>query len=128
MDGLTTLKRIMAECPTPVIMFSVLTRRGARTTVQALMAGAIDFVRKPEANSEIYRVIKDLITKIKTAAGTTRARLTIFRSHTSRYLNQVGATTVSKRRPINCHWSFHRWTTGATRGFVRLASQSYRPR
>src|SRR6185295_2783251 len=37
LDGLGTLRRIMAECPTPVIMFSVLTQRGARTTIQALM-------------------------------------------------------------------------------------------
>lgn len=75
MDGLTTLKRIMAECPTPVIMFSVLTKRGARTTVQALLAGAIDFVSKPEAKSDIYGVIKNLITQIKTAAGTRLPKL-----------------------------------------------------
>ena len=33
MDGLTALKRIMAECPTPVIMLSAFTQRGARTTI-----------------------------------------------------------------------------------------------
>src|SRR5262245_27864405 len=40
LDGLTTLKRIMAECPTPVIMFSALTQQGTRITVQSLMRGA----------------------------------------------------------------------------------------
>ncbi len=70
MDGLTTLQHIMTECPTRVIMFSVLTKRGARTTVQALMRGAVDFVSKPDAKFDIYNVIDQLIVKIKTTAQT----------------------------------------------------------
>jgi two-component system chemotaxis response regulator CheB len=70
LDGLTTLKRIMAECPTPVIMFSALTRQGARITVQALMRGAFDFVAKPEARLELPAVIEALKSKIKAAAAT----------------------------------------------------------
>lgn len=75
MDGLTTLKHIMKECPTPVIMFSVLTKRSARTTVQALMRGAVDFVPKPDAQANIYTVIDQLNAKIKAAASASLATL-----------------------------------------------------
>jgi two-component system chemotaxis response regulator CheB len=68
MDGLTALKRIMAECPTPVIMLSGLTQRGARTTIQALMRGAFDFVPKPDTKIDIHTVIEELSLKIKSAA------------------------------------------------------------
>ena len=40
MDGITFLKQIMATRPTPVLICSSLTEKGAATTVQALEAGA----------------------------------------------------------------------------------------
>jgi len=69
MDGLAALQRIMAECPTPVIMLSSVTQRGARTTIQALMRGAVDFVAKPTASADMQVVVQELIVKIKAAAG-----------------------------------------------------------
>ena len=69
MDGLTALKRIMAECPTPVIMVSSLTQRGARATIQALMRGAVDFIPKPTAGTDMRTIIEELTLKVKTAAG-----------------------------------------------------------
>jgi two-component system chemotaxis response regulator CheB len=75
MDGLTALKRIMAECPTPVVMLSALTQRGAQTTIRALMRGALDFVPKPDARIDIHTVIEELSEKIKIAAGTRLATL-----------------------------------------------------
>jgi two-component system chemotaxis response regulator CheB len=70
MDGLTALRRIMAECPTPVIVLSALTQRGARATIQALTRGAVDFVPKPAAAVDIRSVIEELAAKVKIAAGT----------------------------------------------------------
>ena len=70
MDGLDALRRIMAECPTPVVMLSAHTQQGARATIQALMRGAVDFVPKPSAHADIHSVIKELIVKVKIAAGT----------------------------------------------------------
>ncbi len=70
MDGLTALRRIMAECPTPVIMLSAVTQRGARVTIKALMRGAIDFVAKPAASENWQSIVKELIAKIKIAADT----------------------------------------------------------
>ncbi|MBN2002668.1 MAG: chemotaxis response regulator protein-glutamate methylesterase [Anaerolineae bacterium] len=69
MDGLTALERIMAECPTPVIMVSGLTERGARVTIQSLMRGAVDFVTKPVEALQIQEVVNELVEKIKMAAG-----------------------------------------------------------
>lgn len=48
MDGITFLKKIMAYRPTPVVICSSLTERGAETTVQALSAGAVDVITKPK--------------------------------------------------------------------------------
>jgi two-component system chemotaxis response regulator CheB len=70
MDGLTAMRRIMAECPTRVIMLSAFTQQGARATIQALMRGAVDFVCKPDAPTDAQSVIRELITKIRVVAIT----------------------------------------------------------
>ncbi|RCU44551.1 MULTISPECIES: protein-glutamate methylesterase/protein-glutamine glutaminase [Corallincola] len=46
MDGISAVKVIMAENPTPILMFSSLTQEGAKATLDALDAGAMDFLPK----------------------------------------------------------------------------------
>jgi len=46
MDGITAVKEIMKVAPTPILMFSSLTHDGARATLDALDAGALDFLPK----------------------------------------------------------------------------------
>ena len=46
MDGITAVREIMKSCPTPVLMFSSLTTEGAQPTLDALEAGALDFLPK----------------------------------------------------------------------------------
>ena len=48
MDGISFLRKIMAERPTPVVICSTLTEAGASTTLQALAAGAVTVVAKPK--------------------------------------------------------------------------------
>ena len=48
MDGITFLKKLMRERPTPVVICSTLTEKGADTTLQALSAGAVDIITKPK--------------------------------------------------------------------------------
>lgn len=48
MDGLTFLRKIMAERPTPVVICSTLTGKGTDTAVQALAAGAVEIITKPK--------------------------------------------------------------------------------
>ncbi|MBB1361879.1 chemotaxis response regulator protein-glutamate methylesterase [Shewanella sp. SR44-4] len=46
MDGITAVREIMANNPTPILMFSSLTHDGAKATLDALEAGALDFLPK----------------------------------------------------------------------------------
>jgi two-component system chemotaxis response regulator CheB len=46
MDGVTAVRHIMADCPTSILMFSSLTYEGARVTLDALEAGAVDYLPK----------------------------------------------------------------------------------
>jgi two-component system chemotaxis response regulator CheB len=48
MDGITFLKKIMSERPTPVVICSTLTDKGAEVTMQAMSAGAVDIITKPK--------------------------------------------------------------------------------
>lgn len=74
MDGLATLREIRRISPTlPVIMFSTLTERGAAATIDALSAGASDYVTKPanvgSVATAIARIREQLIPKVKTLAA-----------------------------------------------------------
>jgi two-component system, chemotaxis family, protein-glutamate methylesterase/glutaminase len=74
MDGLTFLRNLMRLRPMPVIMVSTLTEHGADVTLDALAAGAVDYLPKPRidvaATLGDYR--EELLAKIKAAA---RARV-----------------------------------------------------
>ena len=49
MDGITFLKKIMGEKPTPVLICSTLAGKGAEITMQAMAAGAVDIILKPKS-------------------------------------------------------------------------------
>jgi len=51
MDGISAVREIMRSRPTDIIMFSALTREGARATLDALDAGAVDFLAKQDGIS-----------------------------------------------------------------------------
>ena len=71
LNGLDMLRRLMIETPTRVVMLSSLTTANARTTLDALEFGAIDFVPKPSGSLsiDIGRVGDELVAKIRAAAG-----------------------------------------------------------
>ncbi len=70
LNGVQTLRRIMAEFPRPVIMVSSATERNAGITFDALAAGAFDYVPKhlSAASLDILHIREDLLAKIKAAA------------------------------------------------------------
>lgn len=74
MDGITFLRKIMSERPTPVVICSSLTARGAETTLQALAAGAVEIVTKPQIGLKqfLQESADDLI---QTVRGAAQARL-----------------------------------------------------
>jgi two-component system chemotaxis response regulator CheB len=51
MDGLTFLRKIMAQRPIPVVICSTLTEQGSATMIEALEAGAVDVVNKPRMDT-----------------------------------------------------------------------------
>ena len=70
MDGITFLKKIMSERPTPVIICSTLTEAGAATTVEALSAGAATIITKPRVGLKQFMTesMDELTTAIRQAA------------------------------------------------------------
>ncbi len=54
MDGLTFLKKIMAQDPIPVVMCSSLTANGADATMKSLQYGAVEIINKPKFGAKQY--------------------------------------------------------------------------
>ncbi|RJF98906.1 protein-glutamate methylesterase/protein-glutamine glutaminase [Noviherbaspirillum saxi] len=77
MDGITFLKKIMKERPTPVVICSTLTEKGAQTTVEALAAGAVAIITKPKLGLKQFLsdASDDLVTAVKSAARANVKRL-----------------------------------------------------
>ncbi len=71
LNGIDFLKKLMPQYPFPVIIVSSFARAQADLTLQALEAGAVDYVLKPSAryNYKPEEMIKELGEKIKMAAG-----------------------------------------------------------
>jgi two-component system chemotaxis response regulator CheB len=67
MDGLTALGIIMKEMPLPVLMVSSLTTEGAKSTLDALNLGAVDFIPKDLSfvSVDIVKIKEELIAKVK---------------------------------------------------------------
>lgn len=70
MDGITFLQKIMAERPTPVVICSSLTTKGAETTMQALSAGAVEVITKPQIGLKqfLQESSRDLVAAVRAAA------------------------------------------------------------
>lgn len=76
MDGLSFLERLMALRPTPVVVVSTLTQKGADAAVRALELGAIDYVAKPliDMRHGMTNLRDELVAKVR-AAATARPRV-----------------------------------------------------
>jgi len=70
MDGITFLKKIMAERPTPVVICSTLVASGAQTSMAALAAGAVAIIAKPKIGLKQFLedASEDMVTAVKAAA------------------------------------------------------------
>lgn len=69
-DGLTFLDRLMKARPTPVVMISTLTQKGADATIKSMELGAIDFIAKPKVDvaNSMSQYQQEIVEKIKIAA------------------------------------------------------------
>lgn len=70
MDGVAFLRKLMPQYPIPVVMVSALTEKGKRITMEALEAGALDFVTKPATGVSrgLNAMMGELIEKVKIAS------------------------------------------------------------
>ena len=77
MDGITFLRKLMGEHPTPVVVCSSLTERGAETTLQALAAGAVSIITKPKMGVKqfLQDASNDLVEAVRAAARANIRRL-----------------------------------------------------
>ncbi|CAK0744301.1 Protein-glutamate methylesterase/protein-glutamine glutaminase 3 [Gammaproteobacteria bacterium] len=99
MDGLTALSRIMVERPTPVVMVSSLTEKGAAVTFEALALGAVDYICKPGGtiSLNIHQIQDDILTRLRAAA---RAKIRHTRGLAYRISEENRRASVDKRPVI----------------------------
>lgn len=92
MDGISFLKQLMSERPTPVVICSTLTEKGAATTLAALSAGAVSFVTKPRLGLKDFlgAASREIATALKSAAAT-RPRRTLSEDASRPAPGRVGA-------------------------------------
>jgi two-component system chemotaxis response regulator CheB len=93
MDGIDFLAKLMRLRPTPVVMVSTLTERGAEVTLRALELGAVDFVAKPKIGlaDGMRQLAEDITDKIRIAA----------RSHVKRAAPAPASTSTAPHGGIS---------------------------
>ncbi|CAK0766699.1 Protein-glutamate methylesterase/protein-glutamine glutaminase 3 [Gammaproteobacteria bacterium] len=96
MDGLTALSRIMVERPTPVVMVSSLTEKGAIATLEALALGAVDYLCKPGGtiSLNINQLQGEILSKLRIAS---RARIRKTRGLAERIREENRRASEDKR-------------------------------
>lgn len=87
LNGIDAVKQIMTKSPTAILMFSSLTHQGAKATLEALEAGAIDFLPKKfseiaKSSDEAGSLLRQRVVEIARKPGNLKARAVI-RSRTS---------------------------------------------
>lgn len=77
MDGITFLRKLMVEHPTPVVICSTLTEKGAETTMQAMSAGAVGIIAKPKVGLKdfLHEAVAEIAGAVKAAAQANVRRL-----------------------------------------------------
>lgn len=101
LDGISAVRRIMARHPTDIIMFSSLTRDGARATLDALDAGAIDFLAKQadlsaSGTRSAGQLLRERILQLVAKRRGRHARLgSAERPHFELQVSKRGATVAS---------------------------------
>jgi len=78
MDGITFLRKLMSQCPLPVVMVSSLVENGSETLFQALEAGAVDVILKPRMGvadhlAEQHQHIRDTVKSAARARVSARS-------------------------------------------------------
>ncbi len=76
MDGITFLKKLMAQRPVPVVMCSSLTDENSATLMEALEAGAVDAIPKPRVDTRQF-LLESSVRICDAVKGAARAKLAL---------------------------------------------------
>ncbi len=85
MDGLTFLKILQEHYPVPVVVVSSLTPSGSAKALEALAAGAIDVLAKPDGTGNLGQLAHQLAYHVKAAAYSRRESRTSGRQPSKPY-------------------------------------------
>jgi two-component system chemotaxis response regulator CheB len=104
MDGITAVREIMRRTPTPVLMFSSLTYDGARATLDALDAGAVDFLPKRFSDlssdaGHARQLLQDRVREVGRSGGRQRRAATASAQPSARRPITRGSATTSPQTP-----------------------------
>ncbi|OXS63237.1 protein-glutamate methylesterase/protein-glutamine glutaminase [Rossellomorea vietnamensis] len=106
MNGIDALKRIMEECPVPVVMLSSTTIDGADETVKAMELGAVDFVAKPSGtiSLDLHKIQDEMVEKVVAASKVNVAKIT--RAFQRESANDAGIGSVERtgKLPADRTW------------------------
>ncbi|PJZ85319.1 protein-glutamate methylesterase/protein-glutamine glutaminase [Leptospira harrisiae] len=119
MDGIVFLKKLLPQYPMPVIMFSSSTTEGASITLEALEAGAFDYVTKPIGTPESLSETKeDLLSKLHASLNYNLTKEHLTKKAESSFLQKNNAKTTFKRKFI-----FIGSSTGGTTALRKLLEE-----
>ncbi|WED21043.1 chemotaxis response regulator protein-glutamate methylesterase [Vibrio sp. JC009] len=105
MDGITAVREIMKVQPTPILMFSSLTHDGARATLDALDAGALDFLPKKfediaRNRDEATQLLQQRVAEIARKRAFMRRRVATPSASPVRTATASKSTTQLRRTPV----------------------------
>ncbi len=106
LNGIDAVKKIMAQSPTAIIMFSSLTHQGAKATLDALEAGALDFLPKKfseiaKSTDEAGSLLRQRVMQIARKRSFMRPKSASLRSPSLDNTRDISkeSTVVSRQRP-----------------------------
>jgi two-component system chemotaxis response regulator CheB len=99
MDGLTFLRKVMAERPTPVVICSTLAEAGTQASMDALAAGAVSIITKPKMGLKqfLQEASDDIVSAVRAAS---HARLRTITAPRPFVASTTAHVRVADRVPI----------------------------
>jgi two-component system chemotaxis response regulator CheB len=122
LNGAEATRAILARHAAAIVMVSAHTSEGAAETVEALAAGAIDFVNKPdgEVSANLGPMRDELIQKLLTAAGSNLDAVRVPPASAPGSEGRRGAAGLPRSRPLGLRVLAIASSTGGPAALVRL--------
>lgn len=101
LNGISAVKKIMAQSPTAILMFSSLTHQGAKSTLEALEAGALDFLPKKfsdiaKNSDEAGSLLRQRVAQLARKRSFTKSKVTTNRTFSPRTTTNQSSINTRK--------------------------------